>query len=224
VPTLAISAFGIQLRLGDGTPLAPLTLTAASNTTPIVVTTSAPHGVVDLTVGTITGVGGNLAANGIFILERTGANTLKLRRSIGTGAYTSGGSLVINSTYATVAEVTNIEDLGATAQLVDVTAHDAASAWGSKIPTFLSTGNMRVSLNHVPAHPTHNHTTGLWELFETRARRPILIVLPNGTGAARAVWYMTAATTGWSEGLPVNGALTAQVNLEGMGDLVFAVT
>ena len=223
MPTAAIAAFGVQLRLGDGVPLAPLVVSGATNATPIIVTTTVAHGVVDVSYAVVAGVTGNTAANGSWVVERTGANTLKLRGSVGSGAYIGGpGSVTINSTYATVAEVTDIADLGATAQLVNVTAHDAPTRWGSQIPTFLSTGNMRVSLNHVPNHATHDELTGLWQQFETRTRRPIMIVLPNGTGATRTVWYMTAATTGWNESMPVNGALTAVVNLEGMGDLVLA--
>ena len=68
------------------------TLTDATNASPIVITTAANH---TLTTGdqiTITGVNGNTAANGTFIIERTGATTAKLQGSTGNGAYTSAGS------------------------------------------------------------------------------------------------------------------------------------
>lgn len=217
--TAAISAFGVQLRLGDGVALAPLVITGATNATPIVLTTSAPHGVVDLTYGTVAGVVGNLGANGAWVLERTGVNTLKLRGAVGTGAYVSGGTLTIASTFTVVAELTNLEDLGATAQTVNVTAHDAPDAWSSKISTFLDVGNMRVSLNFVPTHGTHNATTGLYKLFHDRIRRPVMVVLPD---VGKTVWSMTAITTGWDENHPVNGALVTTVNLMSAGDLVLA--
>jgi predicted secreted protein len=125
----------------------------------------------------------------------------------------------LDSTYTTVAEVTSIDDLGGTATLVPVTAHDAASAWSSKIPTTLQVGNMRVSLNHVPTHATHDATTGVYKLFHDRIRRPVMIVLPD---AGKTTWFMTAITTGFQESLPVNGVLSAVVNLESAGDLVLA--
>jgi hypothetical protein len=224
MPTQAISAFGVELRLGDGVAHAPLALSAATNATPIVITTTAPHGVTDVSYGTVAGVVGNTAANGSWVVERTSATQLKLRGSVGNGGYVSGGTLTINSSYTAVAEITDIADLGATAQLVNVTAHDAASAWGSQIPTFLSTGNMRVTINHVPGDPTHDETTGIWNLFVNRTRRPIMIVLPGTPAAARTVWCMTASVTGWNENMPVNAALTAQIGIEGAGDLVLAVT
>lgn len=67
-------------------------VTGATNASPIVVT-SASHG---LSVGqsvTVTGVGGNTAANGTFVVSAVGsANTFTLSGSTGNGAYTSGGT------------------------------------------------------------------------------------------------------------------------------------
>jgi predicted secreted protein len=103
--------------------------------------------------------------------------------------------------------------------MIDVTSHDAASAWSSKIPTTLQVATMRVSINVVPTHATHDATTGLYKLFQDRIRRPIMVVLPD---VGKTTWFMTAITTGWQEGHPVAGALTAQVNLESAGDLVLA--
>jgi len=78
------------------------TVSAASNATPIVVTTTTAHGVKVNEVVRLSGVGGNTAANGDFIAGAVttsvpytvtllaypgGANT------VGSGAYTSGGTL-----------------------------------------------------------------------------------------------------------------------------------
>jgi hypothetical protein len=219
--TLAISSFGVQLRVGDGTPLAALTITDATNATPIIVETSTAHGVTDVSHADVAGVAGNTGANGSWVVEAVDATHLKLRGSVGNAAYTSGGTLTLDSTYAVLAELTDLQDLGGTAQLVNVTAHDAGIPWGSQIPTFLDTGNMRASVNHVPANAGQ---TDLWNTLVSRVRRPFMIVLPNGTGAVRTVWWLTASVTGWREGMPVNGALTAQIDLQGAGDLVLANT
>ena len=72
-------------------PVKPLVVQAATNASPIEITTTAAHG---LTTGEsvyITGVLGNTGANGSFSITSTGASTFTLNGSVGTGAYTSGG-------------------------------------------------------------------------------------------------------------------------------------
>ena len=69
----------------------PVAISNATNATPIVVTSTA-HGLsVDDTVF-ISGVLGNTAANGTYIVSAVAdANTYTLRDSSGNGSYTSGG-------------------------------------------------------------------------------------------------------------------------------------
>ena len=210
MPTQAISAFGIALRLGDGIA-AVLNITAATNATPIVVTTSAVHGIVDVSKVTVTNVAGNTGANGTWIAEAVTPTTARLRGSVGNGAYTSGGVFTLDSTYATIAEVTDIQDAGIMASVIDVSAHDGIGGWGSQIPTMLSNNSMRLVVNHVPEHPTHGTVTGLIHLMETRTRRPYLLVLPNAT---KTTWWFSGYCVGWRDQAPMAGALTAQVTFE----------
>jgi len=81
-----------------------LTIIGATNATPIVITTSAAHGfpIGRAIHGIISGVGGNAAANGAWILTPTSATTLSLGTydaqggavaSVGDGTYTSGGQI-----------------------------------------------------------------------------------------------------------------------------------
>ena len=71
-------------------------ITAATNATPIVVTSTA-HGLENGDIVTISGVVGNTAANGTFIVAGKAANTFNLTtvaagaNVAGNGAYTSGG-------------------------------------------------------------------------------------------------------------------------------------
>ena len=78
------------------TPLSA-TVTGASNTTPIVITTTSQvfqNGDSVL----IAGVGGNLAANGLWVIAVISpGSTFSLVGSVGTGAYTSGGTAVDQS-------------------------------------------------------------------------------------------------------------------------------
>lgn len=66
-------------------------VTGATNASPIEITV-ASHPFVTGDSITIASVGGNTAANGVFTITKTGANTFTLNGSAGNGAYTSGGT------------------------------------------------------------------------------------------------------------------------------------
>lgn len=67
----------------------------ATNASPIAITTSANHGLSTGQLVGISGVLGNTAANGQFIVTVTSANSFTLNSSTGNGAYTSGGLVSI---------------------------------------------------------------------------------------------------------------------------------
>jgi hypothetical protein len=84
---------GVRLPINyvtnDNTSSLQTVITNATNATPIVITSTAHGLAVDDTVF-ITGVLGNTAANGTFIVSVVAdANTFTLRDSAGSGAYTS---------------------------------------------------------------------------------------------------------------------------------------
>lgn len=68
-----------------------LSVSDATNATPIVVTTTANHQLSTGQYVDIFGVLGNTAANGRWVVTVTGATTFSLDTSVGNGAYTSGG-------------------------------------------------------------------------------------------------------------------------------------
>lgn len=68
-------------------------ITNATNASPIVVTMTAPYGLTTGNAVDISGVGGNTAANGAFIITVIDDVTFSLDGSTGSGAYTSGGSV-----------------------------------------------------------------------------------------------------------------------------------
>jgi len=75
-----------------GVTSSTLTITDATNASPIVVTVDAAH---DLTTGdtvTVRGVLGNPAANDTWVVTVTSSTTFSLQGSTGNGAYTSGGT------------------------------------------------------------------------------------------------------------------------------------
>lgn len=79
------------------------TITGATNATPIVITTSAAHGLVDGDVVTISSVGGNTNANGTYYIDQQSTTTFALYTDAalttgraGNAAYTSGGTFTTN--------------------------------------------------------------------------------------------------------------------------------
>jgi hypothetical protein len=66
-------------------------ITAASNATPIVIT-CASHGYATGDVIFLNAVGGNLAANGVWVITWVSATQFSLDGSVGSGAWTSGGT------------------------------------------------------------------------------------------------------------------------------------
>lgn len=68
----------------------------ATNTTPIVITTTEEHGFKDGAVVVVAGVGGNTAANGTWIIELVDPDSFVLVGSAGNDAFTSGGTATVD--------------------------------------------------------------------------------------------------------------------------------
>lgn len=73
------------------TPANALTVNAATNASPIAITTSAAHYLTTGQTVQIRSCGGNTAANGTWTITVTGSTTFTLNGSTGNGVYTSGG-------------------------------------------------------------------------------------------------------------------------------------
>lgn len=71
-------------------------VSAATNTNPIIVTTSAAHDMNTGDTATVSGVLGNTAANGIWTITKLSATTFSIAIA-GNGAYTSGGSVYLHA-------------------------------------------------------------------------------------------------------------------------------
>src|SRR5262245_36772771 len=195
MPTQAIAAYGVQLMLSDDVTVGGIGVGGATNATPIVLTTGA-HG---FPIGTpvwvtVAGVGGNTAANGSWIADPLTTTTLRLRGSVGNGVYTSGGGVTTTGVYTRVAEVRDITPIGMQFRMVDCSAHDG-SGWSSSIPTEKIGPNMRVDVNFVPAHATHNVTTGFMYLAINKIRRHWMIIFPDAAKTAFA-WVGWVADVG----------------------------
>jgi hypothetical protein len=70
------------------------TVNGATNATPIVISTTASHLFATGDRVIVTAVGGNTAANGSWVIVVVNATTFQLVGSVGSGAYTAGGTVV----------------------------------------------------------------------------------------------------------------------------------
>jgi hypothetical protein len=220
MPTQAISAYGIQLWVGDGVALAPVAVTGATTAAPIVLTTAA-HGIPTgrVEVVTVAGVSGLTGANGTWQAQAVDATHLRLRGTTGTGTYTSGGTVTRTNTYHMVACITDLQDAGLMTTTIDVSCHDG-NGYVSRIPTFLNGNTLRVNYNLIPADYTHTAATGFPFLMVSRARRSWIIVFPD---PAKTAWNFIGFVTSNRDQAPVQGALTGTATIETDGVMTFAV-
>jgi len=101
--------------------LGTLTVSGASNATPIVITTSTSHGLTTGNQVSITGVGGTTAANGNWVVTVLTATTFSLNGSVGNGAYTAGGTV---TKLGRLGNFSSITDSAASAGYVDIRKDD----------------------------------------------------------------------------------------------------
>lgn len=101
-------------------------ITNATNATPIVITATS-HGLSTGNRVVITGVGGNTAANGVWTITVTDANTFSLDGSVGNGAYTSGGFVVKIGTHEFLSDVPAGARVATSGNLASKTATDGVA-------------------------------------------------------------------------------------------------
>ena len=115
-----------------------------------------------------------------------------------------------------VPEITGISDVGGTATIVDVTAHDVIGNWGASIPTFLSGGTVRVTMNYVPGNAAH---IAFWTAFLARTSTACVVTLPD---AGNATYSFSAYVTRHRvPTMPVNGVLPLEIELTVDGAVTF---
>lgn len=134
------NAFKAMLLDLDTVSTAIKAITAASNATPIVITSTA-HGFTNGDIVCIGKVLGNLAANGVWKVANVAANTFELQRpdgtnAVGSAAYTSGGYAVC---LGPSASGDNLDDYSAARVGTDValaSLTDVQGVLGAANPTF----------------------------------------------------------------------------------------
>ncbi len=89
-----LAVTGGYLSLGAGVSAA---ITAATNATPIVLTTSPALSLLPGDLITVSGVGGNTNANGTWVIAAISGTSVTLYGSVGNSAYTTGGAVAWNT-------------------------------------------------------------------------------------------------------------------------------
>ncbi len=97
------------LPLADFPVADAINVTAATNATPVVVTTAAAHGLVTGDAVWIRNGKGNTAVNGTHTITVVSTTTFQLDNSVGNGTYTNDGSA--SNPYATMQKVPRSNNL-----------------------------------------------------------------------------------------------------------------
>lgn len=79
-----------------------------------------------------------------------------------------------------IANVVNFGGPSAEADMIDVSAHDSASAWRDYVAGLLDAGELTMGINFDPNEATHNDDSGgLWNDFKSRASVSYALVFPT---------------------------------------------
>jgi len=113
--------------------------------------------------------------------------------------------------FTELANVTNISGPGLALDTEDVTTHDQASAFEEVVATILRTGEITLDIVYDPDDGTHDASTGVLNDYQDKTLRNFQIRFPT-TGKVQ--WSFAAYVTGFQEGAPVGGALTASLSLK----------
>lgn len=177
---------------------AQFVISNATNASPIVLTTTSAHSYAVGDKVNVTGVLGNTAANGTWVVSAVGGSTVTLTGSVGNGTYTSGGVVrrIPFDNFYTVTEVTPVGDTA--------TEVIAPSATGGNQTLGASTTSTVLTL-----------TTTDWEVgahVVTGVNSQVMVVAEVGTNPAPSgVPYFTI------KGTPAYNAATMDVDHDNTG-------
>lgn len=127
-----------------------------------------------------------------------------------------GSTLKIGGTAGTaIVNITEIDGPELSAETMDMTAHDSAGSYREIIPTFLDAGEVSFTIQYDPAHATHkNAAGGLLYLYAQKTLSSFALGMPT-TPAANIVF--SGYVTKFKPGMPLDGALTAEVSIKVTG-------
>ncbi len=124
------------------------------------------------------------------------------------GTFLKIGDGATPESFATIAEVLDINGPDFDSESEDATSHDS-NGWEEKITTILKAGMVNFALNFVPAHATHSYSSGLLADYVNRTLRHFQLVIPSGP-----TWSFSAFVRKIPMSFPVKGKKGATVTLD----------
>lgn len=149
-------------------------VSAATNTSPIAVTTAATHGLTSGQTVSISGVVGNTGANGFFTVTVTSTTAFVLNNSASTGAYTSGGTVNVCTTTAVNADLPGTVGSAAAGSIAQTTTVLTGVTCANILPLF--------------GQPWESNTS-----VANRCRLKLQSLSPNGPKGSYSYFALTAA-------------------------------
>jgi hypothetical protein len=124
-----------------------------------------------------------------------------------------------SESFATIAEVTNIDWSGLKAGNVDITNHSSTGRFKEIAPTTIDPGTVKFTVNFLPNAITQGYTTGLVRDMVAQTLRHFQLVFPN---VAPTTWAFSAYVSGPDIKMPVDGKFEGSFTLEITGQPTFA--
>src|SRR5512139_2097300 len=121
---------------------------------------------------------------------------------IGNGAGTA-------ETFATIAEVGDIDGPSMSVDTIDMTNHSSPDARKEFLMSLIDSGEISFPINFIPTDPTHDDTTGIQKIMNDRAIWNWQMLFPDTSTVTFA-----AAVTAFGIKAPVAGKLSADVTLK----------
>jgi hypothetical protein len=132
------------------------------------------------------------------------------------GTFLKTGDGGTPETFATIANVGDIDGPDMSLATEEVTNHGSTNGWDEFIGTILSGGEVSFPINYLPTEATHDMTTGLQADMVNRTKRNFQLVYPDPGGNG---YQFSALVTGFKPKAPVKGKLTADVKLKISGEV-----
>lgn len=159
-------------------------ITGASNTAPITITTSGAHGLTNSSIVYISGVLGNTAANGFWAVTVLTATTFILNGSVGSGAWTSGGTVNVCTTATFKADLAGTSGTSVAGTITRTTTVLSGVSVKNLVPFFGQEWESNTNLAN-------------------RCRKKIQAISPTGPGGAYEYFALTASDLLLDETPPV---------------------
>jgi hypothetical protein len=127
------------------------------------------------------------------------------------GTFLKKGDGGTPETFATIAEVGDIDGPDMSLATEETTHHGSVNGWDEFVGTILSGGEVSFPVNFLPSDPTQDGVTGLQADMKNRTKRNFQIVYPDPGANGFA---FKALVTGCKPKAPVKGKLSADVKLK----------